>query len=253
MSSKFAPFALATLVVLAGCAKPPPPPPAVATPVAQAPAWKPPPLPDREVSEQPFAGPPLVYPSKLQPRKGKSKVTGTATVECTVTVAGSTRDCRVINSSNPAFAPEALNFVSHSRYMTQVRNGAPEEVEHRWTIEFVPGLPTPPPDRDVPAKPVGGLPLAYPPRMLNAGREGWADVECTVTVEGATKDCRIVTADGGIAFVAASYEYVMHSRYTPALHNGAPVEALHKWTIRFKLNPTLPTPKLPPAPKAAPQ
>jgi protein TonB len=92
------------------------------------------------------------------------------------------------------------------------------------------------PDSDVSAVPIDkGKGLSYPPRMLDQGREGSADVECAVDTDGKTSNCTLVSASAP-AFGDAALNYVKQARYKPAVHNGAAVATNHKWTVTFKLS-----------------
>ncbi|GGF49934.1 hypothetical protein GCM10011611_65400 [Aliidongia dinghuensis] len=71
--------------------------------------------------------------------------------------------------------------------------------------------------------------------MFAQGLNGSADVDCTVTVEGMTKDCVVVSSTNE-SFAKAALEYVSGARYKPASRNGVPVEQTHhKFHIDFKM------------------
>lgn len=107
-------------------------------------------------------------------------------------------------------------------------------------------------DRSASARPISGPVLAYPPVMLAMGITGSVDVECRVTVEGFTKDCSVVSSTND-DFAAATFDFVTHARFSPAVRNGAPVEeSHHRWTFDFRFNDT-PPPQLMPAPGAVAQ
>jgi protein TonB len=92
------------------------------------------------------------------------------------------------------------------------------------------------PDSDVSAQPIDkGKGLQYPARMLAQGREGSADVECTVDTDGKTSGC-VLLGSGAAQFGEAALAYVEQARYKPAIHNGVAVSTKHRWTINFKLS-----------------
>jgi hypothetical protein len=93
--------------------------------------------------------------------------------------------------------------------------------------ELVPRL-----DGSVSEQPISGPPFPHP-TDLPRGRDLWARVECTVTVEGFTKDCVVVDRNGGSAIVEVALDYVSHSRYVPAVSNGVVIETRHRWVIRL--------------------
>jgi hypothetical protein len=74
--------------------------------------------------------------------------------------------------------------------------------------------------------------------MYAQGIEGDAQVVCTVTIEGKTKDC-VVTGATNAEFAEYALIYVKSALYKPAVRNGAAVEELsHKFDIKFRLGPT---------------
>ena len=100
----------------------------------------------------------------------------------------------------------------------------------------VPPAPAPVPDSEVSAKPIAGPPLAYPPRMLQAGREGRVDISCDVDATGATSNCAVTGSTGGDTFAEAALAYVQQARYKPAIRNGVPArEPHHTFHIIFTL------------------
>ena len=77
--------------------------------------------------------------------------------------------------------------------------------------------------------------LRYPLDMYKQGLGGYADVDCTVTIDGLTKDC-FVSKSTTQSFAEAALEFVSKARYKPATRNGVPVEVYHhKFHIVFSL------------------
>jgi periplasmic protein TonB len=118
---------------------PAPPPPVVAAvtapPAAPAPVRPTvaPEIPDRSVSLRPIAGPPLVYPARMQ-QSGRE---GSVDVECDVDTEGHTSNCAVINSSGgSAFSDAAMEYVQHAKYAPEILHGVAVKVRHKWTITF---------------------------------------------------------------------------------------------------------------------
>lgn len=85
-------------------------------------------------SKIPLSASPLVYPKQLRAKK----ISGSADVECLVLETGRTTDCKVTNTSNPAFAAPALSYVSGATYAPAIKDGAPVASRHQWTITFKP-------------------------------------------------------------------------------------------------------------------
>jgi protein TonB len=109
------------------------PPAPVAPPVARvAPATAP--VPDSEVSAIPIAGPPLVYPARME-QTGRE---GRVEIACDVDTDGATSNCAVIAAlGGDAFAEAAMAYVQRARYRPAVRNGVPvREQHHKFSITF---------------------------------------------------------------------------------------------------------------------
>jgi protein TonB len=81
-------------------------------------------------------------------------------------------------------------------------------------------LKTPPPD--------------YPPKALDAGVEGWVEVEFTVMPDGSVQDVSVVGADPPKTFEVAAVKAVSQWTFAPASRNGAPIAAHVRQKIDFK-------------------
>lgn len=229
--------ALVLLGLLAGCGTAAPP--------------RPHPVPlDHDASDQPVSGPELVYPATFLVQRRE----GVVTVECTVLTDGTTKNCSVIAGSDEGeFRQASLDYVGHSKYTPATRKGVVSESTRRWTLVF--GLLPVSADHHDPFLPIGALPprpvtgavVIYPPLMLLAGREGIAEAECVIAIDGKAKDCRLTNGAGGVLFYYAALDHARWSRFAPALLDGVPIEVKHRWTIAFRLNPSGPVaPALPP-------
>ena len=90
-------------------------------------------VPDSEVSEQAISGPPLVYP----PSMVELGIQGSADIECTVDVDGSTSDCKIDGTTGDAtFGDEALKHAVKARFKPAVRDGRAIKARHRWHVMF---------------------------------------------------------------------------------------------------------------------
>ena len=90
-------------------------------------------VPDSEVSEQAISGPALQYP----PPMVALGIEGSADIECTVDVDGSTSDCKVdAVAGNSSFGDEALKHAENARFKPAVRNGVAIKSRHRWHVVF---------------------------------------------------------------------------------------------------------------------
>ena len=97
-------------------------------------------------------------------------------------------------------------------------------------------VPTPPADRYTAPVRLAGPPLDYPQRLVEAGKEGWVDVQCDVDETGRTSLCSVIANEGSNSFADHALNYVKNTRYTPALRNGVAVtEAHHRFHIVFSI------------------
>ena len=64
--------------------------------------------------------------------------------------------------------------------------------------------------------------LRYPVDPLTRGIEGEADIYCTVTAQGDTKDCVPIRTIGALEFKDAALRFVRGAKYHPAVRNGVP-------------------------------
>jgi protein TonB len=92
-------------------------------------------------------------------------------------------------------------------------------------------------DTAVSARSIDNSVPEYPKRMKDTGREGSADVECTVDTDGSTSNCALIEVHGGDSFGDSAMSWLKNHKYHPATHNGTPVkEEHHRFHIGFSLN-----------------
>lgn len=98
-------------------------------------------------------------------------------------------------------------------------------------------LGAPPSDRDAMSLLIATSELVYPNRARSAGKEGYADVEFTVSRTGAVIDPTVLAEDpDGWGFGDAAVKTVLKWRYQPKVENGQPVERPGiRVRIRFNL------------------
>jgi TonB family protein len=91
---------------------------------------------------------------------------------------------------------------------------------------------------DLPDAPVGnrlsGPALVYPPALEKNGREGSADIACTVDADGTPSDCKIVRLWGPPDFGESALAYVRGSTYRPARRGGVNVSDDARFHIEFR-------------------
>lgn len=98
-----------------------------------------------------------------------------------------------------------------------------------------PGPPAPVDFREsmTPPKLLGGPPLEYTPEAIDHRVEGLMIVRCTVTLEGAVHDCRVLR---GLPFMDGAVVAVLEGRrYSPATLNGAPLDVHYTFRINLHL------------------
>jgi periplasmic protein TonB len=98
-------------------------------------------------------------------------------------------------------------------------------------------LGAPPSDRDAMSLLIATSELVYPNRARSAGKEGYADVEFTVSRTGAVVDPAVIGEDPeGWGFGDAAVKTVLKWRYQAKVENGQPVERPGiRVRIRFNL------------------
>lgn len=79
--------------------------------------------------------------------------------------------------------------------------------------------------------------LVYPPEAEKAGIQGRVTLDCAVTSEGATENCRVVHgADPSLD--AAALSFVQAWRFQPVLRDGVPTRIEHRdFSITFAIRP----------------
>jgi protein TonB len=89
-------------------------------------------------------------------------------------------------------------------------------------------------DRDV--IPLVRIAPEYPRRAASRGREGWVQVQFTITETGTVKDAVVVDSDPKNIFDEAALKAIARWRYNPRVEGGVPVERVGVQTIiRFEL------------------
>jgi protein TonB len=89
-------------------------------------------------------------------------------------------------------------------------------------------------DRDV--IPLVRIKPNYPPRELSRGREGWVQVQFTITATGTVKDPVVVNAEPKNVFDDAALKAIARWRYNPKVESGVAVERVGVQTrIVFEL------------------
>lgn len=155
-----------------------------------------------------------------------------------------------VASNSPASPPprRTRQVMLHRR--SKIAGASRAEGATPPAIGPVPSTSAPPEMRGIasPASPIAndaaasGRPIAGPPQptypemLLEQGREGSVDMECTILTDGRAQGCRITASHGSSRFTEAALAWVATVRYAPASHNGKPIpEHHHRIHIDFKI------------------
>jgi TonB family protein len=141
------------------------------------------------------------------------RITGTADVECLVTVEGKVAEARVVSASRPEFGEAALEAVKQWEFEPGTKNGNPMQMKIRIPLNFAIGnedslesflgrkLYQDVPGEIVRAETLTKLPLPknmvsprYPPSLRGSGKKGKAVVAIVITPEGKVINPKIVKA-----------------------------------------------------------
>jgi TonB family protein len=143
----------------------------------------------------------------------KQRVTGSADVECLVTVDGKVAEARVVSASRPEFGEAALEAVKQWEFEPGTRNGAPAQMRIRIPLNFAIGnedslesflgrkLYQEIPGEIVRAESLTKYPVPkqlvqprYPPALRGSGKKGKAVVSIVITPEGKVVNPKLVKA-----------------------------------------------------------
>jgi TonB family protein len=213
-------------------------------------------LPDLAVGSR-IAGPALIYPQTLE----ESGREGSADIRCTIDADGMPSDCKIVELMGPAgFGQSALAYISGSTYHPARRSGVNVDADMTFHVMFrlgraAPGAAMPasapsirapadaPSTQAEPAAPlnvpvgsrISGPALIYPQTLEESGREGSADVRCTVDADGTPNDCKIVELTGPDGFGRSALAYIGGSLYHPARRDGVNVSEDMTFHVVFRL------------------
>ncbi len=120
---------------------------------------------------------------------------GWAKLDCAITAAGTTQDCKVTGASAPDFAAAALDFTRHARYSPAMRDGvAVEQKHHTFTINYT-----------------------LPPQTIRT------NVVCGVQASGKVHDCRLPADIAKSALGRGLQSMLERMTVTPIIRDGRPM------------------------------
>ncbi len=186
------------------------------------------------------------YPSGLR----AAGVTGTVTVQLTVTPEGAPADVRAVESTHPAFAPAAVRALRTARFRPATHAGTPVAFTVLLPVQFQPAADAPSassssstsagaaPAWDRAPVPVNAEQVAraldaeYPPALRAAGIAATVQVRMRI---GATGEVLRVTAESASHPEAgpAAERALAGMRFRPAQSNGVPVAVEIVLPIQF--------------------
>ncbi|MBS0571616.1 MAG: energy transducer TonB [Proteobacteria bacterium] len=95
--------------------------------------------------------------------------------------------------------------------------------------------PPPPAGVTTPAQLVKSVPPSYPPEAYRSRREGWVEVQFTITTDGTVNDAKVVNAEPARVFNQAALEAVRRWTFKPRTVDGKPTAEQATRRIEFKL------------------
>lgn len=87
-----------------------------------------------------------------------------------------------------------------------------------------------------PAQLLKAVPPTYPTDAFRSGREGWVEVEFTITADGTVTNAKVANAQPNRVFNQAALEAVRRWTFKPRMVDGKPAEEQATRRIEFKLN-----------------
>lgn len=99
----------------------------------------------------------------------------------------------------------------------------------------VAATPTPAPAVTTPAQLLKSVPPSYPPEAFRSRREGWVEVQFTITADGKVADAKVARSEPGRMFDQAALESVRRWTFKPRMVDGKPVAEQATRRIEFKL------------------
>lgn len=86
-----------------------------------------------------------------------------------------------------------------------------------------------------PAQLLKAVPPTYPTDAFRSGREGWVEVEFTITADGSVTNAKVANAQPARVFNQAALEAVRRWTFKPRMVDGKPAEEQATRRIEFKL------------------
>ncbi len=110
----------------------------------------------------------------------------------------------------------------------------PPPAEKPVTPPPVAAAPAPAPVT-TPAQLLKSVAPSYPPEAFRSRRQGWVEVQFTITVDGKVTNAKVTNAQPSRMFDQAALEAVRRWTFKPRMVNGKPVEEQATRRIEFKL------------------
>jgi hypothetical protein len=184
------------------------------------------------------------------PEEYDAKIQGPVRARCVITELGRIGECTILESP-PGSEKLVRRALPKLRYSPATLRGEPVPVE--YLVEFNLNLPSSRPPDEPPRSPGDAVSFkgkgAAPGEEMNrpqrvSGRdpmlsrkavencvEGWMIVKCTIDVDGAIKNCRVIQSLPYLEQEVLSA--LMSRRYTPVLFKGSPVPVDYVFNIRI--------------------
>lgn len=177
------------------------------------------------------------YPEAAKARGGFA----TVDLACTLPPEGPVQNCRVERASRTGegFEEAAIALTPRYRWRPAYRDGVKIEAPVRFQVRFERALTV-----EVDAggvdwvrRPSGDdVESFYPRAARNIALSGRATVQCTVGVDGKTKDCSVLAeSPAGVGFGEATIRILNRAQFRPRLVDGRPAESMVRVPFRFVL------------------
>ncbi|WP_105168713.1 energy transducer TonB [Pseudoalteromonas sp. T1lg23B] len=126
-----------------------------------------------------------------------------------------------------------LELVAHSRLVGLYERLGKRELATRHCVAIAKMKPW---QDDIEQTPLYRIEPIYPTRAARARKEGWVDLEFTVTPEGFVEDIKVLDKEHGEMFVKNSIKALKDWRYAPKFVDGEAVSAKTSVRLAFKMS-----------------
>ncbi|CAN5336671.1 hypothetical protein BH11PSE2_BH11PSE2_06210 [soil metagenome] len=172
---------------------------------------------------------------------------GEAFIECVVTSKSVVKDCKVLRESvaGEGFGEAALGLIPKFRPSPARQDSRPVDSVTRFILQFPPNQPMPPITVDglqfsfaqEIEHPTDEHYAAWPRAAKTNAVEGWADLNCVITLYGELEDCAVGRESKvGLGFGAAAMGLISKYKFSPAEREGMAAAIREPIRVEFRCN-----------------